>query len=214
MSKPRGNMYYSNDTCKSCGLRLPEMPFCKLTGTCVRCARKMLSSDKCMSCPSREECDHAIRGLEFLQNLEYTAIAVIPDLASVLIEYVSSKLSELGESNPDLKAEHLVRVFLALTSTLTLTRDIAQWLRIVFKPRTIRLIVNTPIDILTLPEEIDKALDEYSRSLNVPPDFIKNLFKFLLAHYMFRYRGRPISEFILETFSDLVVKALREGNLT
>ncbi len=186
------------------------MPFCKLTGTCVRCARELLSNEYCRECPSRDECEYALRGLEFIRNFEFAAIAVIPDLATVLIDYISSKLREVGDAEPDVKAESLVRIFLAITSTLTLTQDITAWMRVVFKPETIRAILSTSLNLIVLPRNVERALEEYANSIRVASDFLKNLFKFLLTHYITRYRDKPFVKFVQDTFSDLVVYALSQ----
>ena len=211
MVKIRGNLYYSTETCRVCGLKLPGMPFCRLTGTCARCAISILSRDKCEICPSRDECEQAVRGLDFISRFEQSAIALVPDLASLLIEYVSSLLRELNTSSPDAKAELFVKVFLSVTSTLTLSNSVPLWVQAVFKPETIRAVSKTPLDVILLPGDVERALEDYGRALRTDPEFVKNLFRFLLAHYVLRYREKSFLEYLRETFSDSVVEALRRG---
>ncbi|AAL62917.1 hypothetical protein [Pyrobaculum aerophilum] len=66
-----GNLYAARGVaiCKSCGFAAPALDMCRVTETCVICARERLG-DKCNLCPDKERCDAAIDGLRFLKSLE------------------------------------------------------------------------------------------------------------------------------------------------
>jgi len=212
MVKQKGNIYYADETCPSCGFRVPNMPFCRLTGTCVRCARERLrGSDVCEKCASRAECDEAIRGLEFIKMIEQGAIAVIPDLASVLFEYTCRQLERYAVAKAEEVAEVLVRTFLAVTSTLLIVRDVPTWLRAVLKPTAIRAITMTPIDVIELAEPVKQALQEYGMTLGVDGVFLANFYKFLRVRFLTQYRTRGVAAFLQDTFTDTVLKALESS---
>lgn len=56
-------------SCPSCGFTMPGLDICRLTNTCVECARKALG-DACNACPERAKCDVALEGLRFIKSLE------------------------------------------------------------------------------------------------------------------------------------------------
>lgn len=56
-------------SCPSCGFTMPGLDICRLTNTCVECARKALG-DVCNACPERAKCDAALEGLRFIKSLE------------------------------------------------------------------------------------------------------------------------------------------------
>lgn len=55
--------------CKSCGFAAPGLDMCKVTETCVICARNVLGR-RCDMCPDKPRCDVAVEGLRFLKALE------------------------------------------------------------------------------------------------------------------------------------------------
>lgn len=55
--------------CRSCGFAAPGLDMCKITDTCVLCAREKLG-DRCWGCPDKARCDMAVEGLRFLKTLE------------------------------------------------------------------------------------------------------------------------------------------------
>lgn len=56
-------------TCPNCGLTLPGLETCSLTGLCLECSRARLGPT-CDDCPERSRCDMAIRGLRLIRKLE------------------------------------------------------------------------------------------------------------------------------------------------
>lgn len=66
-----GNLYSARGVaiCKSCGFAAPALDMCRITETCVLCARAALG-DRCNSCPDKERCNVATEGLRFLKSLE------------------------------------------------------------------------------------------------------------------------------------------------
>ncbi|AET33550.1 hypothetical protein [Pyrobaculum ferrireducens] len=66
-----GNLYTARGVgmCRNCGFTAPALDMCRLTETCVVCAREALG-DKCAACPDRQQCDVAVEGLKFLKTLE------------------------------------------------------------------------------------------------------------------------------------------------
>ncbi|MEZ0319812.1 MAG: hypothetical protein ABWK05_07480 [Pyrobaculum sp.] len=66
-----GNLYVASGVamCKSCGFAAPALDMCKITETCVVCARAKLG-EKCNLCPDREKCDLAVEGIMFIKRLE------------------------------------------------------------------------------------------------------------------------------------------------
>jgi len=56
-------------TCPSCGFTAPALDMCKITGTCVVCAREKLGA-VCSTCPDKAKCDVAVEGVKFMKRLE------------------------------------------------------------------------------------------------------------------------------------------------
>ncbi len=202
-------LYYASTPCTSCGIYMPDLPFCRLTGTCVKCAREKLPPDKCNACPDKDECERALRGLEIFREIEYNLSIVIPDLASVLIEELNNIFEENNIDNPQEKAEQITKIYLAITSTLIKHKgEIPQWLTTVFKPEAIRSLLKLPLNIIKFSDIVESALDEYAARIGIDSTFIKNLLKFLIIRYLSLFRYRSIEEFIKQTFSDVVCRAL------
>jgi len=55
--------------CRSCGFAAPGLDMCRVTETCVICAREALG-ERCNHCPDKARCDVAVEGLRFLKLLE------------------------------------------------------------------------------------------------------------------------------------------------
>lgn len=83
-----GNLYTAKGVaiCRSCGFAAPGLDMCRVTDTCVVCARGTLG-DRCNACPDKARCDVATDGLRFLKSLE-PGLDVYVDLG----KYVSMQL--------------------------------------------------------------------------------------------------------------------------
>jgi len=191
---------------------MPNMPFCRLTGTCVRCAREKLDKTICEKCPDKEECDKAIHGLSLLKLIEERISMILPDLVSLLQEEVENVLKTYSVPNPEEISKKLVQLYMAITSTLLRGKERpAEWLITVLRPEAIRSLTRLPLDFLKLSDTAEQALDEYASYLGVDSTLIRNLLKFMLIRYILLFKNRGFEEFLRSTFTEIVVKAFEQS---
>jgi hypothetical protein len=83
-----GNLYVAKGVamCRSCGFASPALDMCRVTSTCVQCAREILK-EKCNNCPDKDNCHVAIEGVKFLKSLE-SSLDIYIDFAKYLVRHL------------------------------------------------------------------------------------------------------------------------------
>lgn len=125
--------------CKSCGFAAPGLDMCKLTGTCVLCARNSLG-DKCAACPDLVKCNAAVEGLKFLKRLE-PHLDVYVDLAKNAVRQLEPyDRVELGVA--------FLKSLMGLIKLLEReppARAFPAWVATVFRQEIISKLARTPV---------------------------------------------------------------------
>lgn len=220
MSK-KGNLYRVNDDyCRSCGLKLPDLPMCRITGTCIKCARQKLSRKVCEKCPDKKICDLELRGIEIYLDYERKISLIIIDLVPTIKDWIKeivSKYIKIPNQIIEEISEKLTKTYLATTITLTNVKDPRIWLLKIFKPSTIKDIARTNIDVIKLSETLEYALKDYCTLIEVDENtcnIIKNILRYLVIKLITKLQTCKIienvfNEYLSELFNNQVINLIR-----
>ncbi len=178
----------TNTPCPNCGLYLPDLDACRLTGTCIICARTILK-EKCNVCEDKNVCDILHEGLIFYKNLEERASDLIVDISKLLNSEISRIFRKLGLNVDDYTVEILTRIYLSAVALLIKMRgNITKWIISILSPETIKLIPKISIDVIDVDEKLKFALRELLMRFEVHNDEIIepiiNVLKLLLIIYV------------------------------
>jgi len=200
-------LYRADTVCPSCGIAMPSLPMCRITHTCVECARKMLKNE-CETCLDKEECEKEVQGIKVFREFEKRLSMILPDLIEVLSSEVSEKCrmycGEVRENDINM----FIRSVLSVINLLRIVKDPRTWIVKVFKPEMIKWIVRAPTYIVNLSQRCSLALKDYSMLLEIDSEAIMNIFKMFLLKFvedkcMFKL-------FIESTFRDDLARLLLE----
>ncbi len=196
-------LYKVDMRCPQCGISMPKLPMCKLTGTCVECARKILTKEICNTCPNKNECDLEIRGIEIFKQFEQKLSIILPDLVEVLKEEVENILRILGKNADENNIELFVKTLISIINSLSLSKDFGKWLLSIFNVETVKWLLKTSLTIIKISDKCKCALVEYSNLLGVDYNVVENIVKMLVIRFVM-FNCNAI-EFIHKTFRKEIV---------
>ena len=149
-------------TCPSCGLTLPGLETCSMTGLCLECSRARLGS-VCDTCPERDRCDAAIRGLRLIRRLEPGLDAFV-DVSRALIDVAKRALPGDAAVDAAVGFMRALSGFLAVVSSGEDPREaLVAWIRAVFTQYGAERAADAP--------------------LVIDPGEVSRFFKYLCARY-------------------------------
>ncbi len=176
-------LYRSYTACPSCGIAMPDLPMCRVTHTCVECARKILG-ENCLNCPDRDECEKEVQGIKMFRELEKRLSTILPDLIEVISEEVEKMCEECCEKYDKDSINMFIRTALSIVNSLMMVRDPRTWLTRIFKPEMIRWIIRAPTSVIELSQRCLSALKDYSEVLSINFEIILNIFRLLLLKFL------------------------------
>jgi len=191
-------LYRVDTRCPQCGISMPKLPMCRLTGTCIQCARSMLSNDVCDKCPDRDLCSVELRGLNYFKEIEQKISIILPDFLEVFRDEIIELCKTSNKRINIEDIENFVRVVVTILNTLHIVKDISKWLVMVFKPEVIRWIIKAPLELINFSNKFRSALREYSLMLEVDYKIVENIVKLLTLRFI--SYSKNIKDFIYSTF--------------
>ncbi len=162
---------------------MPSLPMCRITHTCVECARRTLR-EECESCLDKEECEREVQGLKLFREFEKRLSMILPDLIEVLSREVSKKCRILCGTSIEDDISMFIQSVLSVINLLRIVRDPKKWLTTIFRPEMIRWIARAPTHIVDLSQKCMLALKDYSDLLELSSDVVTNIFKMFLLRFI------------------------------